>query len=99
MELTITGKKENLLLSRTELSGKISFTGATPSNDALKKAVAENLKVDPETVVVKRIITDFGMSSGRFEAFVYASREALNKIEPKIKPKKAKEAAKPAEKK
>ena len=98
MEVSIGHKKENLLLSRTEIEGKVSFTGATPSNEELKKAIADNLRVAPETVVVKHILTDFGMTTGVFDAFVYASKDALDKVEPKIKQKKAEGAAKPRKK-
>ena len=46
MDIKITEKKEEPLLSRTALKLNVSFKGATPSNQELKKAIASSLKSD-----------------------------------------------------
>ncbi len=90
MELTIKERKENALLLRAELTGAISFTGATPDFDALKKALASELKTSEELVAVKGIYTKFGFPQADFRANVYQTKEQLSLIEPKKKEKKAK---------
>lgn len=44
MEVKISTKIENPLLSRSEIKGSLTAKGATPSRMDVKKAVAENLK-------------------------------------------------------
>jgi len=76
---------ENKLLHRKEVTGTLAFTGATPSNKEVQTKIAEHFKVTPEQVAVKHIYTDFGKTSAKFEANVYDSKEALDKLEPKKK--------------
>ena len=54
MNLEITDKKENPLLSRTELKGTIIFDKATPSNDEVKKEITSKLKTEKNLEVNKR---------------------------------------------
>lgn len=98
MEITIKEEKENKLLQRKELTGELTFTGATPSIETLRKELGEKLKVSPETIAVQHIYNLFGVSKARFIAHVYPSKEQLEKIEPKPKAKEAKEKGKKAEK-
>lgn len=99
MNLEITDKKENPLLSRTELKGTISFDKATPSNDEVKKEIASKSKADESLVVVKSIYTAFGTAKADFNAYVYKSKKDMVEIEPKKKEKKEKKpkAEKPPE--
>ena len=101
MKLEIKDKKENPLLSRIEVSGIITFDKATPSNDQVAQSIASQLKVDASLIKMKHIYTGFGERQAKFSAFVYKTKEALDKIEPKPKKqlekeKKAAEAAKKA---
>ena len=93
MELKITEKKESPLLDRIELKGTITFDKATPSNEELKKHLADYQKTKPELVAVKHIYTGYGKSKAEILAYVYHSKESFDKIEPKIKKKQAKAAA------
>ncbi len=93
MEIKITHRKENQLLSRTEINGTINFTGATPNFDALKKDLAEVLRASEETIVVKEIYTKFGFPKADFRAFAYQTKEKLEFIEPKKKEKKKEQQA------
>ena len=102
MKVEIKNKKENPLLSRIEVSGIVSFEGATPSNEQVCQAVASQLKADVSAVKMKNIYTGFGKHEAKFLAFVYKSKADLDKIEPKPKKqlekeKKAAEAKKKAE--
>ena len=93
MKITITGKHENPYLFRTEVSGNIVFTGATPSYEQLKKELAGQLSVQEQTIAIMHVYTKFGTSEADFTAHVYQTPEQLQKIEPKKKEKKAKDAA------
>jgi len=97
MQLTITEKKESPLLSRIEIKGTLSFDQATPSNEELKKNLADNQKTKPELVVIKHIYTEYGKPQAEVIAYIYESKEALEKTEPKPKKKEAKPGEKPAE--
>ena len=101
MKLEIKTKKENPLLSRIEISGTLEFDKATPSNDQVAQSIASQLKVDASLIKMKHIYTGFGERQAKFSAFVYKTKEDLDKIEPKPKKqvekeKKAAEAAKKA---
>jgi small subunit ribosomal protein S24e len=93
MQLKITEKREEELLSRTAIKLHIIFDKATPSKEELKKAIASELKADENLVVVKDIYTEFGNSEADVNAYVYTSKEEMQKIEPKPK-KKAKPGTK-----
>jgi len=95
--MKIIEKKENPLLSRTEVSAEAVFEKATPSKADIKKQIASELKADENLVVVKNIYTDYGSPSAKITAFVYNSKEAMEKTEPKPKKEAKKAGAKPAE--
>jgi ribosomal protein S24E len=94
--MKITEKKENPLLSRTEVTAEITFEKATPSKNDVKKQLASELKKDESLIVVKNIHTDYGAATARLSAFIYDSKEALEKTEPRPK-KEAKPAGAPKE--
>ena len=102
MGLEIKEQKEAPLLSRKEIKAVLTFSHkATPTNEAVQKQVADAVKADAKTVVVKQIMTRFGEQTADVSAYVYDSEAARDSIEPKtkIKKKKAGEAEeKPAEK-
>ncbi len=92
MNLEIINKKNNPLLSRTEVNAKASFfKEATPKKEEIKKQIALMEKVDEKLVVVKRINTFFGAAESSVLVYIYDSEEELKKIEPKIKEKESKE--------
>ena len=88
MSVKIIQKKENPLLSRTEISAEIYFEKATPSNNDVKKQLAAELKVEENRIAIKNIYTAFGFSSAKVKAYTYDSEDSLKKIEPKKKEKK-----------
>ncbi|MBI5065859.1 hypothetical protein HZA97_06490 [Candidatus Woesearchaeota archaeon] len=94
MEVNVTEKKENKLLSRLEVKGSLTFQGPTPACKDVQADVGKALKKDAELVVVRHVYTNFGSSGAKFEALVYDSKEALKNVEAPIKVKKvAAEAA------
>ena len=84
-------KHEKPLLSRTEITVEITFSGATPSNDVVKKKLSEHFKASEELLVVKRIATSFGKEKASVLAYLYKNKEDMTKIEPKKKTKNKKE--------
>ena len=98
MQVKIIEKKEQNILSRIAVKAHIIFDKATPSAEEVKKALASELKADENLVVVKEIYTEFGKSEADVNAYVYTSKEEMQKIEPKPKKKAAKPGEKPAEK-
>lgn len=80
MDITIEKTNENPYLQRKEVQGKITFTGATPSQKQVVDAVATKLNVKPETIFVQHVYTSFGSQSAAFEVHVYATKEQLEKI-------------------
>ncbi len=81
MELTIEEKKVNPSLKRMEISGKIVFEAATPSNFDVSADIAHKLNKDADLVVVKNIYTKFGHKEADFSALVYDTMEARQRTE------------------
>jgi len=83
MEIKISNKTEQPLLSRTVLTGIISFDAATPSRFDVRKKLSEALKSDESLIAITKIATDFGSRSADVTVHVYKSKEDLSKFEPK----------------
>lgn len=95
MEYNIKEKKENALLSRTELSIEIKHSGsANPSYENIKKEIASKLKADEKLIVIKHVYPAFGEGKSDVIAYVYKDETSLKKTEPRNK--KAEAAAKKA---
>jgi ribosomal protein S24E len=93
MKLEIVEKKEQKLLSRLEIKATTSFEGSvTPSNDAVKAAIAKETGKDVKLVVVQNIYTDFGTASATISAHVYDNEEKLKELEETHKKGKEKPA-------
>ena len=99
MNVKILEKKEAPLLSRTEVTAQLTFSGATPSTSEVTKALAKNLSTDEKTVLVRDISTKFGLKEAKATAHIYKKEEDMKRIEPAhfFKTEKTKEEAKPAE--
>ena len=96
MKIQITEKKENKLLGRLEVTGQLTFSGPTPTNDVVRDSLAVELKADKTLVVIKHIYSKFSHQEAQFIAFVYADQEQMSKTEVMTKHlrKKAEDAAK-----
>ena len=81
MEMKISTKKEEPLLSRTTVEGFIGFESSTPKRAEVRKKVSEAMKVPEERVAVIDIQTVFGEKKANFKANVYASSSDLGKLE------------------
>ncbi len=103
MELKIIEKKENKLLSRTEITAEMVHEGPTPSYDAIKKALAKQVNADESLIAVKHVYPSYGESRVKIIANIYDDKKAMESIEPAAPKKEEKPAEKkeekPAEKK
>ncbi len=87
MELKIIDKKKKPLLSREEITAEIFFDGKTPSKTEVKKLILNDVKANRDLVIIKKIRTYFGIRKATVTVYVYGSKEAKGKIEPKEKKK------------
>lgn len=83
MELEIIEKKENPLLSRTEIRFRVKHAGEkTPERELVKSDLAEMLKVDKNLVIIDYIRPGFGISVSTGYAKVYRRVEDIKRMEP-----------------
>jgi len=98
METIIKKQAMNPLLLREEVEFVIN-SPTTPSKNEAKDAISSKLNKSPEVIVIKKIHQKFGTEDTEVYAYVYNSKESLEKIEPKPKVKKENAAEAPAQEK
>ena len=81
MKVEIQEKNDNKLVKRLEVKGKLTFEGATVSNDKLKEVLAKELGKDTSLIIIKNIYTEYGQEKANFYAVIYADQEAKQKFE------------------
>ena len=97
-ELKIVSERENKVVGRKELVVEISHTGkGTPKRSEIREKVSEMLKVPGNLVVVRKILTEYGMTLSQALIHVYPSEERLKSIEPRHIVKKNFEESKEGE--
>lgn len=78
MKVDIRSKRENPLQERTEVLFGVDHNGEpTPSRDALRSKLAEQLNVSKERVVIDQLKTRYGKGSSAGYAKVYATLDAV----------------------
>jgi small subunit ribosomal protein S24e len=83
MEIKITGKKENILFNRTEVTAEVVHPGEpTPKRSLVRQAVADAMKVPTDVVAVIQCKSQFGFKS-ICTAAVYKTSDDLKKHESK----------------
>lgn len=92
VQLNITSKKEEPLLSRTMVNASLEFEKSTPSYPEVATLLASHLKTDEKLVAIKHIYNSFGAKKAEVIAYAYADESKKQLIEPKIKEKKEKKA-------
>ena len=94
MDLKVVKEHKQPLLKRTLVNAELNFPGQkTPSNADVTKALADRMGAAADAVAVKHILTGFGKNSATVEAYVYESKDLLDKTEAKHKVKVVKPAA------
>ena len=90
MQLNITNKTSEPLLSRTMVKASLEFDKATPSYQEVASTLATNLKTEEKLIAIRHIYNSFGARKAEVIAYVYSDEHKKNSIEPKIKEKKEK---------
>ncbi len=80
LHFEVVSKRENPLLERMEVEGKISGYDATPSHATVIDELAKALNADKTKIHVLKIGQSYGAKQARVIAEVYSSPEALHKI-------------------
>lgn len=110
MDIEIIERKQNPLLSRTEVRFVVHHTNEkTPSRDQIREKLAGQVNGKKGLIVVDNMASAFGKSMTRGYARVYESPEVLGATEPTyllkrnkledLKPKKKERTEAPAAKK
>lgn len=98
-ELSLVHEKMNPVLRRNDMVFDLSYTGkTTPSHGAVKKMIAEKLKIQEPLIVVRHIHQAYGFAHARLDVAVYDNDASLQAIEI-VKKKKKAAPAEAAEKK
>ena len=92
MQINVTNKKEEPLLSRTIVKANLEFEKATPSYPEVTALLASHLKADEKLVAIRHIYNSFGAKKAEVIAYVYSDEDKRQFIEPKIKEKKDKKS-------
>ncbi|MDP3765168.1 MAG: hypothetical protein Q8R04_01520 [Nanoarchaeota archaeon] len=92
MQINITAKKEEPLLSRTMVKATLDFEKATPQYPEVTSLLAMHLKADEKLIAIRHIYNSFGNKKAEVIAYVYSDENKKQFIEPKLKEKKDKKA-------
>ena len=84
MNMQITERKNNALLSRIEVKGKLDSFVATPSNKDITGRLAKELGKSEDAIAIQGIYTKFNMRTADFTAHAYESAEAKANVELKL---------------
>lgn len=82
MKLINSEKKENPLMQRVQYTVELA-TDKMPSRKETKNFLVEQLKVKKETLVVKKIESNFGSRKVVVLAYSYKNEDEISKIEEK----------------
>ena len=89
MEIEIESKRNNSLLSRTEVYFNIKHTdGKTPNRDIIKSELAGKLNAKKDVIIIDIIKSSFGIQETKGYAKIYSSNKKLEEIERKYKIKR-----------
>lgn len=94
MKLEIKEKKENPLLSRTEVTAYLSFEGATPHLTEMKKELAKASGSQPDLIDIVRAETHFGETKATITANIYPNLDIKKNVMGKVPKKQAEKLAK-----
>lgn len=86
--MKITKESRNNLLKRKEVVFVLE-SEKNPGFSVVKEKVVHGFKTHDDHVAIKSIKNNFGTHQFVIEAFVYDTKEDKERIEPRVKPKKA----------
>ena len=81
--LHVVRERTNKLIGRLEIEGVVIHVGkGTPSRDALVKALSQLYNKNEELVIVKSILSEYGIGMSKVHAHIYEAIERLRAFEP-----------------
>jgi small subunit ribosomal protein S24e len=84
MSVSVLREFENKLLSRVEVELHIEhITRGTPSRKEVQKIIASLYKVPEDTVIVRKIMSEYGRGSSKAHVNVYLNKDVIRILEPK----------------
>lgn len=92
MQISVTSREAEPLLSRTVLKAVIDFEKATPPYPEATSLIAAHLKADEKLIAIRHIYNLFGEKKAEVTAYIYDDENKRQLIEPKVKEKKEKKA-------
>lgn len=99
MKIEIASEKQNALLHRRELAVSVKEYASTPSRKDLLSAIAAQLSVPENTIVIDKVGQDFGSKSASIYVKVYEDEKSKTLYELKYKEERGKPKAEKAEEK
>jgi len=80
MNIKISHKEEQPLLSRIRITGEISFDKETPSRKKIVESLAKSLDKDAALIDVDMIKTAYGQHSATLTGYAYSDASVMPKI-------------------
>ncbi len=81
---TIIDESYNKLLQRAEVMVLFEhITSGTPSRNEVREFIAKLYGVDPQLVIVKQILGEYGRGASKAHIHIYESIDRLKLLEPK----------------
>lgn len=91
LSVEILEKKENPVLDRVEIAA-LAHADKTPSKEQVKEALVAELKVPADSLVLKNVLSSFGSHEFKIHAYLYKSKETMQKLAIKKESKEEGEA-------
>lgn len=82
MDAKITKIVENPVIGRKEVSAIVNFDKATPTRQEMKELVCSKIGANPDSAVLRKVISKFGQKSVDVLLHIYGSKEEVLKNEP-----------------
>ncbi|MCS7109467.1 MAG: hypothetical protein NZ903_01575 [Candidatus Micrarchaeota archaeon] len=90
VDAKVISRKRNPLLKREEAECILNFESGTPKSDEIKQAVAKALTANPDLIYINKFNVKAGAKQGEVEAFVYETKEMMDKLHKKKEKKEKK---------
>ncbi len=82
-DIQVVEERWNPLAERKELQLVITHVAQpTPTRCQVRDAIAERYKVDKKYVVVRKLVTEYGIGRSKATVHIYKDLERMKKLEP-----------------
>lgn len=87
INIQVVADKENKLVHRREINATAQYQGKTPSREEVKQQLCKQLNLSPESSAIVAINQVYGNMSSTIVLHSYKTKEAMEAMEQKSKPK------------